>query len=149
MHAVAPKEASPCRSKGPKGEWIERICDDVIASGSVKGKILQMEVVEDFESRPQKAVSSVVKREKMEIKEWSEQKMPKVLPGYSGGRLPGRSTEEKGKEEGEANEDGGERRIGSQIAHEVFECIKEKVSVHDGITEAVQRKKEGQSFMRC
>ena len=70
-----------------------------------------------------------------------EQKMPKVLPGYSGGRLPGRSTEEKGKEEGAANEDGGERRIGSQIAHEVCEGIKEKVSVHDGTTEAVQRKK--------
>ena len=23
MHVVAPKEASTCRSKGPKGEWIE------------------------------------------------------------------------------------------------------------------------------
>ena len=36
-----------------------------------------MEVVEDFESRPDKAVSFVVRREK-EMKEWSEQKLPKV-----------------------------------------------------------------------
>ena len=49
---VAPKEASTCRSKGPKGEWIERTYDYVIASGSLKGKISQMEVAEDFESRP-------------------------------------------------------------------------------------------------
>ena len=55
MHVVAPREASTCRSKGPKGEWIERIYDYVIASGSLKGKILQMEVVEDFESRPHKS----------------------------------------------------------------------------------------------
>ena len=59
-----------------------------------------MEVVEDFESRPHKAVSFVVEREK-EIQEWNEQKLPKVLPGYSGGRLPERSTKVKGREEGE------------------------------------------------
>ena len=64
MHVVAPEEASTCRSKGPKGEWIERTYDNVIASGSLEGKISQMEVVEDFESRPQKAVSFVVAREK-------------------------------------------------------------------------------------
>ena len=27
MHVVAPKEASTCRSKGPKGEWIARSYD--------------------------------------------------------------------------------------------------------------------------
>ena len=64
MHAVAPKEASTCRSKSPEGEWIERTCDYVIASGCPKGKVLHMEVVEDFESRPHKAVSFVVEREK-------------------------------------------------------------------------------------
>ena len=48
MHVVAPKEASTCRAKGSKGEWIERANDHVIASGSLKGKISQMEVVEDF-----------------------------------------------------------------------------------------------------
>ena len=62
MHVVAPnKKRSTCRSKGPKDEWIERTCDYVIASGSLRGKILQMEVVEDFESRPHKAVSFVFK----------------------------------------------------------------------------------------
>ena len=39
-----------------------------------------------------------------------EQKLPKALPGYSGGRLPGRSTEEEGKEEGEEGEERDERQ---------------------------------------
>ena len=56
-----------------------------------------MEVVEDFESRPHKAVSLVVERGK-EIQEWNEQKLPKVLQVNSRGRLPGRSTKEKGRE---------------------------------------------------
>ena len=43
-----------------------------------------MEVVEDFETRPHEAVSFVVEREK-EIRDWNGQKMPKVLPGHSGG----------------------------------------------------------------
>ena len=60
MYVVAPEEASTCRSKGPKDEWIERAYDYASVSGSLKGKILQMEVVEDLESRPHKAVSFVV-----------------------------------------------------------------------------------------
>ena len=56
-----------------------------------------MKVVEDFESRPHKAVSSAVERKKEE-QEWNKQKMPKALLGYSGGRLPGRSTRERGRE---------------------------------------------------
>ena len=50
--------------------------------------------------------------------EWSGQRLPKVLPSYSGGRLPGRSTKEKDKEEGEVDDDGEERIIRSQIAQE-------------------------------
>ena len=56
-----------------------------------------MELEEVFESRPRKAVSFVVERDK-EVQEWREQKMPKALPGYNGGKLPGRSTAE-GREE--------------------------------------------------
>ena len=103
-------------------------------------------MVEDFESRPHKTVSFVVKAEK-EIMEWNEQKLPKVLPGYSGGRLPGRNAKEKGREEGEVDENGGEKGIRSQIAQEVVAGIKEKASAHDGIMEAVHRP-AGQSFMR-
>ena len=44
------------------------------------------------------------------MQEWNKQKLPKVLPGYSGGRLPARSTKEKGREEGEVDEDGEKRR---------------------------------------
>ena len=57
--------------------------------------------------------------EKKETKEWNEQKLPKVLPGCSGGRLPGRSTKEKGREEGDVDEDGEERRIRGQVVQEV------------------------------
>ena len=118
--------------KGPTGEWIERIYDYVIVSGSPKGKILQIEVVEDFESRP-----------------WSQEKRTGASRRCRRcclltveERLPGRSTKEEDKEEGEVDEDGGERRIRSRIAQEVVEGIKEKVSVHGGI------RKEEQSFMR-
>ena len=43
---------STSRSKGPNGEFIERTYDYVIASHCLQGKIKNMEVVEDFESRP-------------------------------------------------------------------------------------------------
>ena len=65
MFIKAPGEdVSTCRSKSLNGELIERTYDCVIASRSFLGKIRNMEVVEDFESRPHKAVSSVVERER-------------------------------------------------------------------------------------
>ena len=67
-------------------------------------------MVEDVESRPHKAASSVVERDK-EIQEWSQQKMPKARPGFSGGKLPGRSKGEKGKEEEDEEEKDQERKI--------------------------------------
>ena len=74
-----------------------------------------MKVVEDFESKPHKAVSCVVERGK-EIQEWTEQKLPKVLLGHSGGRLPGRNTKEKGREEGEVDEDGEKEGSGVKLS---------------------------------
>ena len=62
---------------------------------SLKRNISQMKAVEDFESTPHKAAPFVVERD-MEEQEWNEQRMQKVLPGYSGGRLPGRSAKERG-----------------------------------------------------
>ena len=129
MHVAALEKASTCRSKSAQGEWVEKVYDYVIACDSLKGKISQMKVVEDFESRPHKAMSFVVEREK-EMQEWNEQKLPKVLPGHSGGRLPGRSSKVKGREEGEVDEDTGERRIRSQIAQKVVVGIKENASVY-------------------
>ena len=82
MHVFAPEKASTCRSKSAKGEWIEKVCDNVIACNSLKGKISQMGVMEDFESRPHKTVSFFVERDK-EVQEWNEQKLPKMLPGYN------------------------------------------------------------------
>ena len=48
---------------------------------------------------------------------------------YGGGRLPGRSTKEKGREKEEVDEDGEERRNSGKIVQEVVAGIKEKVSV--------------------
>ena len=79
----------------------------------------------------------MVKREK-EIKNWNELKLPKVLLGYSGRRLPGRSAMERGRAEG-VDEDGEGKVIRSQLVQEVAACRKEKVSVHDGDKEAAQR----------
>ena len=57
----APGEGvSTCRSKGTTGEFIERKYDYVIASHSLQGKIKNMDVVEDFESRPHRAVTFMV-----------------------------------------------------------------------------------------
>ena len=84
-----------------------------------------MKVVEDVESRPHRAVPFVVEREK-EMQEWNEQKLPKVLPGFCGGRLPGRSSVEKGREEGEPDDGREERKFWSEIAQEVVASIKEE-----------------------
>ena len=127
-HVVAPKEGSTCRSKGTKGEWIERTYDYLIASGSLKGEVSQMDVVEDFDSRPHKAMSFV--REK-EIQEWNEQKLPKVLSGYSGGRLPGRSAKEAGREEEKAEEECRERQVSNEIVQEVVPGIEKQAGVHE------------------
>ena len=51
MHVVAQEKASTCRSKGAKGDWIEKVYDYAIAYNSPKGKISQMEVVWKTPSR--------------------------------------------------------------------------------------------------
>ena len=97
-----------------------------------------MEVVEDSESRPHKAVSFLVEREK-EIQEWNGQKLPKVLPGHSGGRLPGRSEKERRREEEEEEKDGRGRQVRNEIVQEVVAGIKEKAGVHENAKSTAQR----------
>ena len=112
MHVVAPKEASTCRSKGPKvsGSKEPTITSLRVPISKEKShrwrwwKILSRDHIKQY-----KAVSRVVKREK-EIQEWNEQKLPKVLPGYRGGRLPGRSAKESGREEEEEDENSKEKK---------------------------------------
>ena len=50
---------------------------------ALKGKISQMKLVEDFESRPHKAVSFLVERGKERQDMWNEQKLPKAPPEHS------------------------------------------------------------------
>ena len=139
MHVVAAEKASTCRSKGAKAGWIEKVNDHALPCDGPK-KISQMEV-EDFVSRPHKAVFFLDDRGK-EMQEWNEQKLPKALLGYSGGRLPRRSRKQKGKEEGELDEGKEERRIKSAIAQEVVAGIKEKASVHEDVKANAQRTAE-------
>ena len=82
MFTEVPEERmSTCRSKGPCGEMIERNvsirhCQSKFARKNTK----DMDVVENFESRPRKAVTFLVDRDG-EIQEWCELKMPTALPG--------------------------------------------------------------------
>ena len=57
------KEPPRAGQKVVKGAWIEKVYEYVIACNSLEGKLSQMEV-EDFESRPHKAVSFLVERER-------------------------------------------------------------------------------------
>ena len=95
-------------------------------------------MLEDFESRPRKAVSFVVEREK-EVQEWNEQELPKVLPCHSGRRLPGRSTKEAGKEERLKKDKNGERRNRNEIVQKVVEGIKGKACTHEDALSTAQR----------
>ena len=61
MHVVAPEKASTCKSKGVKGEWIEKVTTT---------SLRQMEVVEDFESKLHKAVFFLV-----ESKPWKNEEL--------------------------------------------------------------------------
>ena len=72
--------------------------------------------------------------------------MPKVSPGYSGGRLPGRSSEEKGRKEGEEDEGSGERRVRNAIIEEVIKGI-HKMAVDESI-ENEGEKTGGPDFMQ-
>ena len=65
------EDVSTCTPQGPKGEPNERTYDHVIASRSFEVKIKNIEVVQDFESRPHKASSFVVERV------WREQQCSK------------------------------------------------------------------------
>ena len=73
----------------------------------------------------------------MEREEWNEQKLPKALPGYSGGRLPGKGTEEKGSGEGEEDEGSGERQVRHESIKEVI-----KSSQKMAVEESLREKKE-------
>ena len=87
MFIEAPGEGiSSCRSKGPNGETIARTCDYVLASRYLQDKIKNMDVVEDFESGPHKAVTCLVERDKV-IQELRELKMPQAWSGYSSGNI--------------------------------------------------------------
>ena len=47
LHVIAPEGVSTCRSKNAQGECGEKVYDYVIACNSLKGKISQMNIVED------------------------------------------------------------------------------------------------------
>ena len=99
------KEHPRAGRKALKDVWIERTYDYVVANGSLKGKILQMEVVEDFESRPHKAVSFCGR--KIERNKGMERAGAAEGAAWSQRRKV--ATKEKGREEGVVDEDGGRK----------------------------------------
>ena len=102
-----------------KCQW-RMVGEGILACSSLKGRISDTQVIEDFESRPHKAVSFIVERGK-ERQEWNKQKLWKALPGHSGGRLPGRCTEEKGREK---EEECAKRRQGQAKNEKIEEGIR-------------------------
>ena len=77
---VPAADASTCRSKGPDGVEVERMCDYVVACRGGKTTNREGEVVEDFDSRPHKLVRFEV-RCKNEPQKVMEFKLPTQLPG--------------------------------------------------------------------
>ena len=88
MHVVAPEEASTCRSKGPKDEWIDRT-------------LIIIQMVEDFESRPHKLCFFVEGEKGMERAEAAE-----GAAWLQWRKVARKEYKEKGREEGAVDEDG-------------------------------------------
>ena len=82
---------SVCRSTGPKDELTARMHDYFIACKSLQGEIKFLEVVEDFESLVERG---------QEISEGRGLKMPKALPGYSGGQMPRKAWRKEDEKKG-------------------------------------------------
>ena len=80
------------------------------------------------------------KEKRREIQEWNEQKLPKMLPGHSGGTLLGRSSDARGREEEEEEEkDSREILVGYEIVQEVVAIIQEKAGGHEDAKSTAQR----------
>ena len=80
---------------------MEKVFDYVIECSGPKGRISYMNVTEDSESRRHKAVTFLVERGK------ERQGMERATNAEG---APGRSTEEKGREEGEEGEESEQRQ---------------------------------------
>ena len=142
---MAPEGVSTCRSRSAKGEWVEKVFDYVIACSSLKRRISDMQVTQDVQSRPHEAVTFVVERRKAGMER--AKKMPKALLGYSGGRLPGRSTGEKGREEEEGGEEKEQRLGNMRKSKKELEALrrcpsKDKTSYKGGIARRLRMKKK-------
>ena len=74
--------------------------------------------------------------------------MQKVLRGYSGGRLLGRSAKERGREEEEEEKDSRGRHVRFEIAQEVVAGINDKAGVHED-AKAMAQRTAGQSVKQA
>ena len=122
---------SRCRSKNAKGEWVEKVFDYVIGCNSLKGKISQMNV-EEFESRPHKAVTFCSRKRKGE----AGMERAKTAEGVTWiqWRTVARKEHkrEQSKEEIQEDEGGEERRTRDQIKKEVIAGIQKK-AIDEGV----------------
>ena len=63
-YVMTPEGVSACRSRSAEGELVADVYDYVKTCSSLKGIISDIQVIEDFESRPHKAVTFAVQRGK-------------------------------------------------------------------------------------
>ena len=84
--------------QGPNGELLERTYGYVIAIRSLQGNIKDVKVLQEFESRPHKPIAFQVERDR-KVQVVRKIRTPEALPGFSGGRKPGRSKAEGGAED--------------------------------------------------
>ena len=109
---------------------MERTHDYVIVCNSYKGKNSQMKVVEDFESRPPKAVSFFLSRETMRYRNGMSRSCRRCCLV---------TVEEGCQEETLKKLENEERRIRSEIAQKVIEGITRKASMHENAESTTQR----------
>ena len=93
----------------------------------------------------QSSVSLLWSRETRRCRNGMSRRCPKRFLAYSGGRLPGSITKEKGREEEEEEEDSRKRQVRNEIAQEVAAGIKKKASAHEDAKPTAQKRTVGQS----
>ena len=122
MHVIAPGRVSTCRSKNAKGEWVEKVYDYVIACNSLKRKDFTDECGGSF--RIEASQGGYFCEERRGRNGTRRNCRRRFLDTVE----PGKSTKEKGREEGEEDEGGEERRTRDQVIKEVIASIQKKTT---------------------
>ena len=131
MFIKAPgEEVSTTRSKGLHGELFERTYCCVIASHSLQEMLRNVEVVEDFESRPLKAVTFLAERETKNFRCGVNINCHKRLQDSAVEMLPGRNNVEGREQEGE--EEGQKKMIENEVIRGIIAGVPKEADTVGG-----------------